>query len=104
QRFVLFLGFPTYSLSVVLFALLLSTGTGSLMASRVFAAGRAQLVTAAVALGVLVAAFELFAPMIFRASLPASLTTRIVISVAMIAPIGFVLGTFFPAGIRIVEA
>ena len=30
QRFVLFLGFPTYALSVVLFSLLLFTGAGSL--------------------------------------------------------------------------
>ena len=29
QRFVLFLGFPTYALSVVLFSLLLFTGAGA---------------------------------------------------------------------------
>jgi hypothetical protein len=104
QRFVLFLGFPTYSLSVVLFALLLSTGTGSLLSARVFGGGRVQPITAAIVLAVLVAAFELFAPAVFHATLPASLAERIAISVAMIAPIGLVLGVFFPAGIRIVEA
>ena len=34
QRFTLFLGFPTYALSVVLFALLVFTGLGSLASSR----------------------------------------------------------------------
>ena len=34
QRFVLFLGFPTYALSVVLFALLLFTGAGALLSAR----------------------------------------------------------------------
>ena len=34
QRFVLFLGFPTYALSVVLFALLVFTGVGSLLSAR----------------------------------------------------------------------
>ena len=34
QRFVLFLGFPTYALSVVLFSLLVFTGIGSLLAGR----------------------------------------------------------------------
>ena len=34
QRFVLFLGFPTYALSVVLFALLVFTGVGSLLSTR----------------------------------------------------------------------
>jgi hypothetical protein len=103
QRFVLFLGFPTFSLSVVLFSLLLSTGAGSLFGARVFPAERSQ-VTAAVVLAALVAVFELLAPAVFRASLPASLATRVAISVVMLAPIGFVLGTFFPAGIRTVEA
>ena len=34
QRFVLFLGFPTYALSVVLFALLVFTGLGALLSER----------------------------------------------------------------------
>jgi hypothetical protein len=34
QRFVLFLGFPTYALSVVLFALLVFTGLGALLSAR----------------------------------------------------------------------
>lgn len=34
QRFTLFLGFPTYALSVVLFSLLVFTGLGSLASSR----------------------------------------------------------------------
>ena len=34
QRFVLFLGFPTYALSVVLFALLLFTGAGAWLSAR----------------------------------------------------------------------
>jgi hypothetical protein len=34
QRFVLFLGFPTYALSVVLFALLVFTGVGALLSAR----------------------------------------------------------------------
>ena len=34
QRFVLFLGFPTYSLSVVLFSLLTFTGVGSFFTPR----------------------------------------------------------------------
>src|SRR5204862_5422336 len=34
QRFVLFLGHPTYALTVVVFSLLLSSGAGSVMARR----------------------------------------------------------------------
>ena len=48
QRFVLFLGFPTYALSVVLFSLLLWTGAGSLLAARVRDRRRALVVALAV--------------------------------------------------------
>ncbi|HZB42471.1 MAG TPA: hypothetical protein VE487_15970, partial [Ilumatobacter sp.] len=34
QRLVLFLGYPTYSLTVTLAAILLSTGVGALLSSR----------------------------------------------------------------------
>jgi len=34
QRFVLFLGHPTYALTVVIFLLLLASGTGSLFSRR----------------------------------------------------------------------
>src|SRR5271165_7176828 len=36
QRFVLFLGYPTYALTVVVFLMLLSSGAGSLLSSRWF--------------------------------------------------------------------
>jgi hypothetical protein len=49
QRFVLFLGFPTYALSVVLFTLLVFTGVGSLLTGR---AERAPRRTLAATLGV----------------------------------------------------
>jgi hypothetical protein len=49
QRFVLFLGFPTYALSVVLFSLLLFTGLSALLsASR---ADARTTLTTALALG-----------------------------------------------------
>ncbi len=36
QRFVLFLGYPTYALTVVVFLMLLSSGVGSLVSRRWF--------------------------------------------------------------------
>ena len=56
QRFVLFLGFPTYALSVVLFALLVFTGLGSLLSARAGASPRRALVVALAAACVLIAA------------------------------------------------
>ena len=34
QKFVLFLGHPTYALTVVIFSMLVSSGVGSFMSSR----------------------------------------------------------------------
>ena len=46
QRFVLFLGFPTYALSVVLCALLVSTGVGALLTTRAGFGTRRTLIAA----------------------------------------------------------
>ncbi|RMF19192.1 MAG: hypothetical protein D6760_13295, partial [Deltaproteobacteria bacterium] len=104
QRFVLFLGFPTYSLSVVLFSLLIFTGLGSAFSGRIPRVSRRLPVMVTAVLTVILCTFLLVAPGLFRANLAASLPVRILISVALIAPLGVVLGMFFPVGIRLIEA
>lgn len=103
QRFVLFLGYPTYSLTVVMLALLVSTGVGSLATGRI-ESGFARALPGRLALLVgLVAALLLGAPRVFDALLGAPLALRIAASVALLAPLGLVLGGFFPLGIRLAE-
>jgi hypothetical protein len=101
QRFVLYLGYPTYALSVVLFSLLSFTGIGSSLSERVtvpeHALPRLWMALAALAVGYLVGL-----PLLFGATLGAALAIRIVISIALLAPLGIVLGMFFPLGIRMV--
>jgi len=104
QRFVLFLGHPTYSLSVVLFSLLLFTGAGSLVSQVGGGSVGRRLVLASVALVIVVATFELGARHVFAALLDARLAVRVAVTVAMLAPFGLVLGLFFPLGIRHVGA
>ena len=50
QKFVLFLGHPTYALTVVIFSLLLSSGLGSFFSKTLTAGGRLKTVLTAVAL------------------------------------------------------
>jgi hypothetical protein len=104
QRFVLFLGFPTYSLSVVMFSLLVSAGLGSTLSARWTSSPRTTLVGAVALLVVLVAVFHAVAPAIFDTYLSAGLAARVAISIALLAPLGVVLGTFFPTGIRLIES
>src|SRR5262249_35582645 len=54
QRLTLFLGYPTYSLTVTLFALLISTGVGSLATERLAERRNSALVGLGIALAALV--------------------------------------------------
>jgi spermidine synthase len=99
QRFVLFLGHPTYALTVVIFLLMLSSGAGSLLSRRWLP--RTELVWVPLALVVLALAADVF-------FLPHALATwvglpfdyRLLMSVALLAPLGFVMGMPFPTGLR----
>ena len=102
QRFTLFLGQPVYTLAVVLAGLLLSTGAGAYKSSRMREVSRTSLVPiAALILGAIVGT-ALLTPYVFSLALPLTLPWRILISLALISPLGFVLGMPFPNGLRIV--
>lgn len=96
QRFILFLGQPTYAFSVVLFALLLASGIGSALSARV--SGRVALL----ALVLLVSLYPLVLPWLFRHTLGFPLAARVVITVLSVAPLGMLMGIPFPKGIAMV--
>ena len=103
QRFVLFLGFPTYSLSVVLFSLLTYTGIGSACSGFLRPPLGRTLTVLGAALAVYTAALLVGFPVVFDAFLRSALAARIVVAMLLIAPLGVLLGMFFPLGIRAVE-
>ena len=100
QRFVLFLGYPTYSLSVTLFSLLIFLGWGSFLSRRLVGRESAALPLAVVAVGVLAVFYMRGLPIIQAHLLGAPLAMRIAVTMLMLAPLGLVLGVFFPLGIR----
>jgi hypothetical protein len=102
QLLNLFLGFPSYSLTVTLAALLLFTGIGALASQRVVETQRAipRLLGAVVVLGF----FYLFGlSPLTNALLSAPLAVRIVVTFVLLAPLGFCLGMFMPLGLRLVS-
>jgi len=103
QRFVLFLGFPTYSLSVVLFSLLTFTGVGSALSSRLERRLRTVALLTCALVTALVLLFLAGAPALFRATLRHGLAVRIALSVLTIAPFGMLLGLLFPIGVRLAQ-
>jgi hypothetical protein len=96
QGFILYLGHPAYALTSVLFTLLLFSGFGSWTSKRI---------PAHLALGILVVLLLLIPmilPDITNATLGFSLPVRIGLTIIMLAPIGFLMGIPFPAGINLV--
>jgi spermidine synthase len=99
QRFVLFLGHPTYALTVVVFLLLLSSGAGSL-ASRKWLAQtqRVWLPLAFIAGALLLYVFIL--PGLLDALEGLPFEAKLLVSAVLLVPPGFAMGMPFPTGLR----
>jgi spermidine synthase len=99
QKLTLFLGYPTYSLTVTLMSILIFTGLGSLLAGR-FGASRNRTAGALFAVIATLTAFYLFGMgALTDAVLGSPLGVRVALAVAMIAPLGLALGAFMPLGL-----
>jgi len=99
QRFVLFLGHPTYALTVVIFLLMLSSGAGSLF-SRLWLP-RTEMVWVPLVLVIATLTFDLFfMPSRLAALVGLGLGYRFLISAVLLVPLGFVMGMPFPTGLR----
>jgi hypothetical protein len=102
QRLTVFLGHPVYSLSVVLFSLLVSSGAGSLSTS-VMKAEADSWKNGSVLIGLLIVtllAFGVLTPAAVHAFGASSTPLRILVSVGTLLPLGFAMGMPFPIGMR----
>lgn len=104
QRLTLFLGYPTYSLTVTLCGVLVSTALGALWGERVTLAPRRLVLVLLGCLAALVVVYRLALPAIVTGAMAADLAARIAIALALLAPLGFCLGMFMPLGLRTVGA
>jgi hypothetical protein len=102
QRFVLLLGHPVYSLTVTLFSLLLGTGVGSFLSRRIDERRIRRVTMSALAGIVVVTLLTRFAvPWLVDAAIPWPLSVRIGVAVAILAPVGVLLGMALPGGMRL---
>jgi hypothetical protein len=103
QKFGLFLGHPTYALTVIVFALLVSSGAGSYHSGRVIASSDRSLVAVLAVVALLVAALSmLIAPLVaFGGGWP--LWLKVALTLLLIAPAGFLMGMPMPAGLARLE-
>jgi len=99
QRFVLFLGHPTYALTVVVFLLLLSSGLGSLRSRRWLAEpGKVWIPLLVISGGILLYVVAL--PRLLNTSIGLPFVAKLFVSGGFLIPLGFFMGMPFPTGLR----
>jgi hypothetical protein len=103
QRLVLFLGHPTYAITVVIFLLLAASGAGSLV-SRRWRAGLRTLSAALAAIALALVACTLVLPRLLTAAVGLDFGIKLILSAAILIPLGFVMGMPFPTGLRLLAA
>jgi hypothetical protein len=104
QKFILFLGHPLYSVSAIIFSLLVSSGLGSFFSKSLFSQNlKKKLRTSLIVCGSLILIYILFLPLFFDNVLGFKFSLKIVLTFLIIFPLGFFMGFPFPTGIRILE-
>ncbi len=102
QKLVLPLGYPTLSLSVILFSLLLGGGVGAFVSQRFDNDPlRRYALSCALGVAVLTLLFGFGSDAVSRALLGLPIVPRCVVVALLLLPLGFLLGTPFPSGMRL---
>ena len=103
QRFVLFLGHPTYALTVVVFLMLLSSGAGSVVSRKWMADPARVWLPLMIVVSALIIDVGIL-PWILNSLVGAPFLAKLLTSALLLAPLGFVMGMPFPAGLRLLAA
>lgn len=101
QRFILFLHHPLYAMSVVLAAFLLFAGMGSIYSNRFVASEHktTAIKWAVVAIITLGLGYLVLLEPLFNSLIGVPIMAKVIVSIAMIAPLGFCMGIPFPLGL-----
>lgn len=103
QKLTLFLGQPVYSLTVTLFGLLIFAGIGSLVVAERIPPGSRQAAWIPIAIFLYLALLNLGIHSLVDACIGAPLPIRIAITLAVLAPLGMLLGVPFAYGLRVAQ-
>jgi len=105
QRLIIFLGHPVYSITVVIFALLFSSGLGAMASGAFTGKGKrpaAGLIAVVMSVLVLLLLLIVFKQTAFLSSfIQSGIHARIALSLLILIPLGFIMGIPFPIGMTI---
>ena len=94
QRFILYLGHPSFALSTILFTILLLSGIVSRISHYI------PLLLAISSLVIILLFQPVVLPFVFETTLGFPIIARIIVTVLLLAPVGFLMGIPFPSGIK----
>jgi SAM-dependent methyltransferase len=103
QKLVLFLGHPAYALTVVIFSMLVSSGTGSFFSRKIVRGRDSRLMAVLAAAAAVVALSALIATPLTTKAVGLALPLKVVTTILLIAPAGFLMGIPFPSGLSRLE-
>ena len=104
QKFILFLGHPLYSTTLIIFFLLFSSGIGSLLSKKLLGQNPGRNVVIPLLLSaILILAYSVVLPVLFRSFIGSGLIVKTVFTLLLVFPLGFLMGFPFPTGIRLLE-
>jgi hypothetical protein len=103
QKLILLMGNPTMTFALLLFTLLISSGSGSLLSSRIAKNNMRNLVFVIGAIAGLGILYILFLPSIIYSTIAEPIEIKAVVSIAVLAPIGFLMGMPLPTGMRLLK-
>ena len=103
QKFVLFLGHPTYALTVIIFSMLVASGLGSYWSRRIIGPHDERLRWVFPAVTVLVIILAVISAPVTGSLVGLPLPVKALLTILMIAPAAFLMGMPFPTGLRLLE-
>ena len=105
QKFVLFLGHPTYALTVIIFSMLVWSGLGSFYSRRlIHGVDRRRLSLALIGIAIAVAILAFASAPVTEFGVAWPLPVKMLTTMCLIAPPAFLMGIPFPTGLSWLEA
>ncbi len=103
QKFVLFLGHPTYALTVIIFSMLISSGLGSFWSKSLVRADISRLYVVLFLVASAIVALAIIVGPVAESGVALARPLKILISILLIVPAGFAMGMPFPTGLTLLE-
>lgn len=103
QRFVLFLGYPAYAFAATVSSLLVFSGLGSHFTNKISHDPERSLKKVVIITAAVMLLYTWGLPFLFDLLIGMDFSVRFLLTIIFQIPIGFLLGMFFPLGIKLVS-